>query len=60
MNPKRRLVYRFHSLPYVTRLESVAEQKLAADEDQDLKEEKRQVRYSCHFPLAWGERGNSG
>jgi len=45
VNPKRRLVNRFHSLPYVTRLEIVARLKLAADEDQDLKEEERQILY---------------
>jgi predicted phosphodiesterase len=45
VNPKRRLVYRFHSLPYVTRLEIVTKLKLVAEEDQDLKEEERQIRY---------------
>lgn len=45
VNPKRRLVYRFHSLPYVTRMEIVGKLKLVAEEDQDLKEEARQIQY---------------
>lgn len=45
VNHKRRLVYRFHSLPYVARLEIVMKLKLTAEEDQDLKEEDRQLRY---------------
>ncbi len=45
VNPKRRLVYRFHSLPYVTRLDIVTKLKLVAEEDQDLKEEAKQIQY---------------
>ncbi len=45
VNHKRRLVYRFHSLPYVTRLEIVTKLRLTAEEDQDLREEERQTRY---------------
>jgi len=45
VNPKRRLVYRFHGLPYVRRLEVVTKLKLVAEEDQDLKEEERYPLY---------------
>ena len=45
VNPKRRLVYRFHGLPYVRRLEVVTRLKLVAEEDQDLKEEERYPLY---------------
>lgn len=45
VNPKRRLVYRFHSLPYVTRLEVVTKLKLIADEDQNLSEDERYPMY---------------
>lgn len=45
VNPKRRLVYRFHSLPYVTRLEVVTKLKLVADEDQNLSEDERYPMY---------------
>ena len=45
MNSKRALVYQFHSLPYVTRLDIVTKLKLVAEEDQDLKEEAKQIQY---------------
>jgi len=45
VNPKRRLVYRFHSLPYVRRLEVVTKLKLVSEEDQDLREEERYPLY---------------
>jgi 3',5'-cyclic AMP phosphodiesterase CpdA len=45
VNPKRRLVYRFHGLPYVRRLEVVTKLKLVTEEDQDLKEEDRNPLY---------------
>ena len=45
VNPKRRLVYRFHALPYVRRLEVITKLKLVADEDQDLREEERNPLY---------------
>lgn len=45
VNPKRRLVYRFHSLPYVTRLEVVTKLKLVAEEDQNLSEDERYPMY---------------
>jgi predicted phosphodiesterase len=45
VSPKRRLVYRFHGLPYVRKLEVVTKLKLVSDEDQDLKEEDRYPLY---------------
>ncbi len=45
VNPKRRLVYRFHSLPYVAQMEIVTKLKLVAEEDRDRKDEERQVLY---------------
>lgn len=45
VNPKRRLVYRFHSLPYVRKLEVVTKLKLVAETDEDLKEEERYALY---------------
>lgn len=45
VNPKRRLVYRFHALPYVRRLEVLTKLKLVAEGDQDLKEEERNPLY---------------
>jgi predicted phosphodiesterase len=45
VNPKRRLVFRFHSLPYVTQVQIVTKLKLVEEEDRDLKDEERQIRY---------------
>lgn len=45
MNHKRRLVFRFHSLPYVAQQEIVTKLKLIAEEDRDLRDEERQIRY---------------
>ena len=45
VNHKRRLVFRFHSLPYVAQMEIVTKLKLVAEEDRGLKEVERQVRY---------------
>ncbi len=53
VNPKRRLVYRFHALPYVRRLDVATKLKLVADEDQDLKEEER-------YPLYFRRAEDSG
>jgi hypothetical protein len=45
VNPKRRLVYRFHGLPYVRKLEVVTKLKLVAESDEGLKEEDRYPLY---------------
>jgi hypothetical protein len=45
VNPKRRLVFRFHALPYVQRLEVLTKLKLVAEGDQDLREEERNPLY---------------
>lgn len=45
VNPKRRLVYRFHSLPYVVQMEIVTKLKLVVEEDRNLKDEERQIQY---------------
>ncbi|MDB5385571.1 MAG: metallophosphoesterase, partial [Planctomycetaceae bacterium] len=45
LNPKRRLVYRFHALPYIRRLEVLTKLKLVAEGDQDLREEERNPLY---------------
>lgn len=49
VNPKRRLVYRFHGLPYVRKLEVVTKLKLAVESDENLKEEER---YPLYFQRA--------
>ena len=49
VNPKRQLVFRFHSLPYLRRLEVVAKLKLARDTDEDLREDER---YPLYFKRA--------
>jgi hypothetical protein len=45
VSPKRRLVYRFHGLPYVRRIEIVTKLKLVEEQDQYLKEEERYPLY---------------
>lgn len=45
VNPKRRLVFRFHNLSYVAQMEIVTKLKLTAEEDRDLSDEERQSRY---------------
>ncbi len=45
VNPKRRLVYRFHGLPYIRKLEVVTKLRLVAESDENLKEEERYPLY---------------
>lgn len=45
VNHKKRLVFRFHSLSYVVQNEIVTKLRLVAEEDRDLKDEERQIRY---------------
>jgi len=53
VNAKRRMVFRFHGLPYTRKLEIVLRLNLAAEEDQVLQEEER---YPLYFKRA-AERG---
>lgn len=45
VNPKRRLIYRFHSLSYVKKLEVVTKLKLVAESDERLTDEDRYPLY---------------
>ena len=45
VNPKRRMVFRFHSLPYVSRLEIAIKLSLITEEDSQLREEEKYSRY---------------
>jgi predicted phosphodiesterase len=45
VNPKRRMVFRFHSLPYVSRVEIAIKLSLIAEEDSHLSEEAKYTKY---------------